>query len=574
MSGARKNYRFDYYVESIGTRDGKQLNLLLKDYSKEFARRKWRKFDTVSEKYQDQSFSNNSQYLLPGDISLVFEDYRWQIFEKDKLLFSFPQFATVAAPELMAGRYVGMKYFNDGKHYYLLFDRVGRRFFKLYESADEFSYLEQLEGQFVFKNKDKSLSLVKLENNLASRRQVSGSFAADLVNFKSDGRESVILFHSDPGGIYRASNQQLLKRLAGKEGSAERLSEFRVEDKKSASNLESDNYPNLSHFAPKAWFWGYSYSTSMGSEYYFSTTLSDPRAHHTLGVDLNYFSSKVSELAPTVSYVHNFMGHNLFYLGGSYSKDYSYNNSAAKVNLFETSSAFIYFELGLGRWTYSPMFSFINDDIDDFISVRNTRQYDLVQNLSYQSLFGDDFFNAFLWDLHLTQNKTRNYRSFYGVETKARVTFAADRRLKFNLQGSWGRLYKDGVRSGVLFGGEGLESYHHFYGIPEDDIWGNKIRTARAQFSYLAGELYNSWGPFSLQTIHFLGGVDYLKADYIELDETLYSNREWQSVHGGLRFNMKWFYFVPVEADMVYSRIINVHDEVGAGVSVMLGASY
>jgi hypothetical protein len=551
----------------------------------------WSIWDTKEQKIiRTLEFPKSTRYAFQINqetfLLFQFEKDAWRVLkfkeggdlEEVNTLIQFPKFFTLTNPQLVKLK----KTLNILVHTYDSNSKKGKfnlelinlaskkRVAVIYQSNQPFKTFGSCKGKVLLKDSRNKLVLFEnLERNEITQITLNAPWLKNLIDIEMGRKNSVYVFKSHPHHIFsdKIGCTQTLKDMNKGRNQKNKRKKLWVtrsnKETKRKPALNSygkvDSYPKFKHFAPNYWLLNYANENEL-SVWEAQTSLVDPKKVHSLSLSYNYYSS-ISESAPVVNYSYN-LGFAVPFI--SYLKSFSQTGSNNAVNSDEVSTLGLKFRYSLDKWSFSSTFSYDLTSEADFISSRKSQKASYFQFFNYQNPFRTDFLQNFSLVTKTTRQFTEKNESFWGLQLKSNLSFNMFKDLNLNLQSSWGKYYKSGLSSGVIFGGgsssfSGRSSFHEFYGIPYGDILGNKLTTARGEFEYNFWKPYHGNGfiPVYFKELMFVAGGSYVKSDIIFLDKVSILNEDVQSVHIGIRSKITVAYLAPVKVDLFYVKVLD-----------------
>ena len=332
-----------------------------------------------------------------------------------------------------------------------------------------------------------------------------------------------------------------------------------------SSSFASGNaepYPRYDHLLPHYWFLASGTSDNLGS-IGATTTVSDPMEIYSLSGTLLTYPSE-AKVGGSVDYTQKMIQiSDLFSVSASLNQDYAKTkfNSALIIDRdfqFETKYKHLY-----KKWTYVPGIIAGFSVTEDFLSNQTNKFLGTSHALSYEAQSFDDFFQSFKGIGTLKINKANDGGSYLSAQIKSEGTWRFFRELTGSVSGSYSKLFKSDFYRGVVYGG-GVTSTtksrdHEFYGLPYSNAYGNEIFSSRFELDYNFWDIYRgkNFIPFFFKEAHLLGGSDLLYANRIYLDGNFLKDKMINSLFIGPRVKMNVFYYVPVNMDLIFSKIAN-----------------
>lgn len=328
----------------------------------------------------------------------------------------------------------------------------------------------------------------------------------------------------------------------------------------SFASQKAESYPRFDHLIPHYWFLAVGSSENLGS-LGAMTTFVDPMEVHFLNATALIYP-EAHKGGGSLDYVHKIVKvSDQWKVRAFLSQEYSKTDFNPKINLDRDFSARTYYSFLNKRWRYTPGIYGGHSKTDDFLSNRSVRNVGVSQNLIYQAMTFDDFFQSLSAGVNLQTNRANVGDSYFVTQVTAEAMSRFTQSLSVSLKGSYGKLFKTDFARGVLYGG-GISDFgnlrlHEFYGVPYSNAYGNEIFTARFTLDYNFRDIYRGKNliPFFLKEAHLLLGRESLYADRIILDGIILREKMINAFFVGPRFKMNLFYYVPANVDLIFSTI-------------------
>jgi hypothetical protein len=443
---------------------------------------------------------------------------------------------------------------EDGQEVYSLKSiSPGKKPRLLYLSHDEFKVLDIADDVILLSSRGEFISLGD------KSRVLSSAWSDQLVMLRLHGGDSSLAFASFAFG----SEKDLLLQLnTGTMGALKPVpaNEKNLSMLKGPDNMVAKSYPGLRHFRPYYWALGLGGSEQL-TRYDITSSVADPLSRHQLDITASYYQ-EISEPGGVASYTYapSSLGMNI-----TAAKSFTVRGARTRADEQMSQSVMMFYQKTQGRFTLIPSLYAHFDDVNDFISSRNQKIYGFNQGLIYTPLFPHSFIGPASLQLSVFHQTTQGFEAFLGERAKLNLNFRSGwEPLDFHFKGSYGRLRKTGLVNGLLFGGGSealynLGGYHEFYGLEYGDFFGNQITTLRGQLNLRLMESYRGLGlfPLFLKSTHALLGIDYAKSQVIFLGRDRVAAPDIKSYFAGLRFKTDFSYFIPVDADFIYSQVQN-----------------
>lgn len=420
--------------------------------------------------------------------------------------------------------------------------------------SDKAIRLQSVCSEAVFLKEEDSLVLVSGDSEYV----LQNNWTQDLISLRSGETHTVFRFSSKPSLLYSWDKgcRELVAMVQEKGEKKEKTFLKREEISQPDLNFAYRNYPQLKHFRPHWWFFSY-VTGDVISQLTLSTSINDPLDRHRLSLNLTYFDG-VDKIHPTGTYTYNWAGTDI-----GFGVTQSYVDNIARTSPDKDSSYFAF----IGRSFFWRNLSYRLEvqasyfEESDVISSRKGREPIIINQLSLSPLFLDDFFRGLTFVSLTRYLDVDNGQSYWGEELRLRGIVQPLRRLNTTLQMSYGKLFKDNIRDGILYSGSANDydtnTLHEFIGLGQNSSFGNEVTTARVQFDYELYRLQRSLGisPFFIRTLNGIVGSDYLKTDFIYTPNFFARDSFAQSYYAGLRANVTLAYFVPLQLDVLQVHV-------------------
>lgn len=557
--------------------------------------RLWSIFDRRNNARKRVRFNNDAAYAyMLGKNRFLYLSYlegRWKVFRKtitkelvkESLVYEFGLHKEVFSPRLVeryGKTWLITKTFDPNikksdsslQFQFEALDISGKSKTSevIYQSKESFEYAGTCGAEDVFLEKNKGHIVISHPQDKKWNRgkQIINNYQAPFIkevsNLKIESDKSLLLLQADPYHIYLYQDicNSVLNKLKGKLTSLDKKVIEKEPPVAKVTEVEIDpdqldDYPNLDHFLPHYWFfnWVAGDNTDILSA---QTSLSDPRKIHQFSLSYNFYPG-LSKSAPILGYGYN-RGDFIFGLG--YGETFSKSGFSTGVNSNRFQTVYTGQNFAWGEdWTYSPVLSYDQSSIVDFLSSRKNTTVELSQSLSYSADKYYHFIQSVALNYRLSNVSSNQSKSFMGHQSKLTSSFRLGRNWLATVKGTYGKLDKKGFSSGTIYGGGtnsyGLTRYHDFYGIPYTDAFGNEMTTARFFLDWTIKEVYKGSGlfPFFLKEFHAIAGADYLKTDFLFIDNVLYQKEKATSFFGGVRFETTLGYLMPANFDIIYAMV-------------------
>lgn len=330
----------------------------------------------------------------------------------------------------------------------------------------------------------------------------------------------------------------------------------------SFASAKAESYPRADHLLPHYWYAIPNFSDKLFN-IFAATQFSDPMNVHNATVALITYPTE-AKAGGIIDYTRKMVEwSDKWKVRATFSQEYSENDFSSKTQLDRDLTARTFYSFLLKRWTYTPGIYGGYSKTDDFISNRTVNDIGLSQNLIFEAMTFDDFFQYLTASANIQSNKADRGNNYLVTQLLAEGGARPTERLLLSLRGAYSKLYKRDFIRGVVYGG-GVTDYgdsriHPFYGIPYSNAYGNEIFSARLTVDYNVWNIYRgkNFVPFYFKEAHLLFGRESLYADRIILDDTVLREKMINSFFIGPRLKMNIFYYVPANVDLIFSRTEN-----------------
>jgi hypothetical protein len=435
-------------------------------------------------------------------------------------------------------------------------------------SANKVSIVKKYKRYFQILETCSDEALVRSKNNIYlissnSETELTKSYLNRALLLSSNEKKSAIVLESSKSSLYiwnKGCSDFLKMKKKFK----------RIKSKKyvnKESNIEINNaavkeksYPAFNHFLPNYWFFDYTGETDSLSAWGLRTTLTDPDQRHTLDLRMVYYS-ELSEYAPDISYTYEFPF--FHYLNITHQKTYSNStlrkgNDSTELTLLSYSKKF-----ELKHFDFLASAYGANQKIDDFLSVRNEKEYGALLKFKKLRTQFDDFWQELSLKARVFKKDVETYEGYGGVQSILKLNTNPFKYFYIFGDVSYSSLDKSTFKNGVLYGGGNYTEYHQFYGISYSDIFGNELKSTRGGIRVSVLDIYRGAGliPIFLEELHLKGGTDYIAADKIIIGNQVLSNKSAQSWWGGFQLDLTFAYAVPISIEVIKSVVNNKYGE-------------
>lgn len=528
-----------------------------------------------------KELARGGKYLFQIDngkpISFSYSKNRWAIKKGSELLYKDDPF--VHYHQIQEVLFKGESYFlirtNFVSHKGLdidewkLFSPKSKSFIPLFHSKSDFLFSCDEKAIFV----DDEVHLFDFKSMELHKVQAPSWFK-DVVELRTNENGTVGLFSKRPNHLYasKKSCQELLKDIKVGDVEARDIVNYVESDFKIKGRVEREDYFPLKELYPRYWMFAYSAGADNLDYYSFFTTLQDPKSRHIVSVTVDQYSS-ISKTAPSLSYTYD---PNSWKYQLAYFKNYSDSSFRTTPNSEESVYGAISYDQELVGWDLSYSLYGKRAMIDDSFSNRDEDEYGIELSSVKRPYLEDSLWQSSLVLLRGFERKVDGFSAFKGYEGFGNMALRASHYMDFFFQGSYGKLDKSGLSSGVIYGGGYRNVMHQFYGLNYSQLLGNEIWTARGQVFVNLFKPYRGHGfvPVFLRELDGIFGTDIAKADLVDFGDQFKRNHQVQSLYFGLRSKLVIGYLAPVNVDFILTRISEDEKDYESGLVVVSGSFF
>ena len=523
-------------------------------------------------------------YPLQAEAGLYFFRYKqdaWNIYlwngENEKLLVRLPLLLEIGKPVLD----------RQGNREFISFSSYDRRLempyqywsysisdhqtWTLFASERPFSFLENCHNKFFLKQKDKLISLERTALDQVRFRWLKLSWLDQLVKIRWDSQDSILLLKDDPTTAYhipigcKEFSRSLLYEVEEDRTYSLKKAQFTKLKERPAQGIEE--YSPASHLKPHWWQLTYSGGDQTNS-WNALTSINDPQERHKFNLELKYYFN-LDRAAPQISYLYNFFKNEDylepkldFYASFSSAQTYSRNNiSLNQIDQSRTISGALGMKYGKSLLKYIANLGISKTHSQDFIGDQKYIRYSLSQAIWRAPIIRKDKLSHLKLSYTLLNQKAKNHKSYWGHRIAIQNSLQLIRRTFLHGNLAYGKNKKQSLGQGLIYGGGRggtLGVSFPFYGIANEDAFGNEMFASRLQLETELLRIYRSYKTFPLffKKINLLAGADLIKTDLIYTQERgLLRKEQMQGMHLGLRQSLTAFYRLPVNIDIISNQI-------------------
>ncbi len=534
--------------------------------------------------------------------NIVFHKGQWSIVnknlkekkekkEKEDPLFRLPYYVEIQKAQVLKIRereYLGVMISGDGLkkswHYWLIPYVDGS--FKAAKSFLTFDrptgFLESCENNFLFHQKDKILVGKYTGLDQARVKTVSGSWIAGISAVRWDDNHTVVYMKQDPQNLYVLNHgcREVIREFVEEARTTKTSTVKTVVDPQRKTNINTENvnvesYPSARHYLPHYWTFGYVGGENLNT-WSATTGINDPLDKDSLTFTLKYFPD-FSEVSPTGSYIHEF---------GWFKSMVYFDRSFIKSSLRPNPDENEIYGLGLikefeyGFFNLQTVLGAGKKKITDFVSQRDLREVYLHNKIVLPKLKYESFFQGATIVADANFQDVEYSDRFMGYEYSLSPHFRLFDRTLLHTKGTYGKLVKNGISDGVLYGGGSTDydfsTLHSFIGLDANDAFGNEIITYNLELDYELSTVGWAWGlsPFYLKRIHLIAGQDFIKTDFIFNGYGFKVNSDLTSHYVGLRTSWNIGYMLPLDLDIIRYKLDDSSYRDDEGTTVIIKGSF
>lgn len=499
-------------------------------------------------------------YLLPLPESVVYLNFiggRWEVFDKSKILFKFPSGFDLYDLRVI-GNSLAFLNFHQGRYCWYLLSLKDYALTKVFELPDNMFDLGRDDNTIYFGTQVDILALTLVPKIKLERLDTS----ADIISIAAAGNKKL---------IRRALMKNSLQRFDGVSLSKKNIVPIKptlvdFDEVNSESDSLKSPYHSYNYFRPNYLFVFFDYSPnlqSLGA----STSLNDPLDHHKIGLSYNYYLN-IKESGGGADYTYSFNDSSIT-LGGQKSYNYSYLKKAeGREELFDLTFTH---DSGFNIFSSSTSLSAQDFKNSDFISDRQGGRLSIWQQLAYNSDDVDLFVDRLKIKVGPLVQKSVGHNQFYGIHSKLQSNFRFSKNFKGEFDLAYSRFFKDGLSSGVIFGGGAGDllsgdTLHQFYGVEANDLFGNELTTSRIQLSTTIRRPHRGFNSFPFfplirKSWSILYGLEYTHSQWIYIGDRSYQNDELYAGHLGVDLQCQLAYYLPTSMQLTLAQNFGKGDD-------------
>lgn len=561
----QENIRIEDIIEAVLPATA-ESGIILKTF-REYPSRNpsyWKLYDPIKRKIIKDFEWPEPRYLfqLKGRlIGLIYEKTVWEVWEskngKKEKLFDLPPMTNVFNPEVIErdGKsfisYRFHDYSQTPAHEYLRVDLDTGKEEVLFQSEESLEVIGSCGTRRILRANEKNYSL-NIRNGYVSNLPEGFN---DFSYITGNKDYSVVLFEQDPKRIYfkKKSCQNWIDENTGIEikrgpDSTAAINKNYIEDKSS--------YPEWDHYLPHRWGLGATFGGSTDGAT-LSSSINDPAGIHSIGGTVKkYFD--IDEVGSAVDYSHS---NNYFDFGSSYTKGFITSNIKQAPDSIESSSAYLKDDYVNGWFKFVPTLFYAQGSTSDFVSNRKYRKYLGRLYFETTNVHRDDLLRSASFQVSVSKNNTIGRLNYLGYRSKVYFKLHPSYSFDIKLKGTFEKLDKNDLGSGVAYGGGHFGSFHDFYGLQTNDAFGNEIHTGTLETNLLLNEAYNGprYFPIFIREIKAVLGTSYIKSDFIfiDSDRRFLRDKTLLNVYGGLGASYTFFYNLSGRIDYLLAKIVS-----------------
>ncbi len=507
--------------------------------------RVWYEYDKEFKEIPD--IESKAAYVFPYQkqyLQLVYVHDHWELKKNKKTLKRFN--SSLRFPHLKDD----ILFYQSHYSFYVL-DLKTLKDKNLFSSKDPFNILTYCGKKALIRFQDQSLGLIGPKG------------------LKTYNGPKVLLASSDDDSLYLITAKKKIKTTCSSFEKNFILATKESEKKETDSliTLERESYPSWYHFLPHYWFFSYTGGGNYLEKWSFFTTLSDPAKDNEISLNYDIYP-EINKTPLNLKGRHNW---NDFSFGYLYQKEYSKSGLSSEPNSdrvmgFNTSYTSKYRHLETNYYLLA-----VEQERKDFLSEQTKKgpTFSLQFSFLKKPRYKNEFLNTFFFFIRPSYREQKDFRDYFLLETQLKLSLKPTPFQKIGLRSNYGKIFKDGLRDGVLFGGgEGSiigESFYRFLAIAYSDVFGNQIWTSTLEWDVETFRPNTAGGglfPFYVKKVNTLIGLEHLKADRVFLNNRIYKSEDLFGGYIGARFDTTLFYVAPVTLDLVYAKVLNKQSDV------------
>jgi hypothetical protein len=232
------------------------------------------------------------------------------------------------------------------------------------------------------------------------------------------------------------------------------------------------------------------------------------------------------------------------------------------------------------EWMYIAQGLVTKEDQNDLLYSRKIEAISLTQRLVYKDFKIGAFWQLADWELALLEQRSKfNGESYYGYRIRQDWQWRLAENHYISTQIHHARLVTPSgtAKEGAFYGG-GIPNFFvgaisfPSYVVAPSGIFGKEITSAllQHQYRFWYKNPANGISSFSLRSLEWFWGLEYLESDWVVLSKSIKKNPEIESWHVGLSFNTSAFYLLPIKFSLAYAKPFN-YSQLEGGINLYLG---
>jgi hypothetical protein len=345
---------------------------------------------------------------------------------------------------------------------------------------------------------------------------------------------------------------------------------------------ELKTYNPYRYFLPSYLFLQYFTGGNMDS-IMMSTHLQDPRQRHRLDI-VGIYNTNTADRSPwSGGAVYNIANTNWANFGGliGYNKFIArFAENSQQFNIRESVFAGPTWSKQGNEWMYLATAVVSKEDQNDILYNRQLEGYTITQRFTYKDFKIGAWWQLADWELAFSQQKEAiNNETYPGYRIKQEWLWRLAEDHYINSMIHHARLVTPSgtAREGAIYGGGvpnffvGDISFPSFVVAPSG-IFGRELTAAllQHQYRFWYKNPENGISSFTVRSMEWFWGLEYLKSDWLVLTNRVARNPEIASWHAGVSFNTHVFYLLPVKFSLAYAKPFN-YGALDGGLNLFLG---
>ncbi len=555
---------FNNHIHSIISSNSKdKVNLTGYGYFNPYKGRDFYQLDIKNNKLK--KLNGNGDYIFTLDnnkvVYLKYKDHQWKFFKDKKNFLTLPKGIQLSNPKLTSRDntyFITAKIFNHYKNppkpFQLWSISLDGQIEVLFKSEDPFYYLGQCSKTHILNINDKTMHLLSVDKiDQVKQNTLALPNLSEFVAIRGNNKHTVLIIKSFPDKILysESSCNNLIKELK-EEFHSQTISHLPrlkdIKNYKTPNNTSFDDYNALENLAPHYFLFNTNFEDN-NRFFKIFTSVNDPKKRHDIGLNATrYIDFKKNGIEIDYTYANN-----PFLFMGTYF-DLSYKRINQRVAIDRHREIFLGIRNFFSKYKNFNSIHYSLEEIKSTLSNINAKVVKLKHHGFYMGRMSNSLLQFLSLSTSINYNEPKTYSNYWGLETSINSKLKINNNFKIDFSSEYGRLFKDDIISGLLYGGgspeisTGFEFKDNSYSFFNADAYGNKILTFDISGSYKIANVYKGYRllPAFLKTTSLVTGVQRIQSDYIYTKKSNQRYKYLNNVYAGVSLSTILGYLAPL----------------------------